>query len=130
VSFGTTHDYSTFEGYSYRDLLIYAPSNYVGVYTRERSNLAPLDKEGEICGDYNYHYGVWQSMSYHDSCWREDGVKRFIYTYQDVLNVFSGSSRDWYEVITAPEEIQKDPRLEKCRWQDPRLANLGCCNVY
>lgn len=59
-------------------LLIFAASNYVGVYYREsetRDNYAP-----------------WQHLSYHDSCWRGDGVDRFISRFEDRMAILG-----WHE---------------------------------
>jgi len=47
------------------ELLLYAPGNYVGVYTRE----AKLGRK--------IVFGKWKCLSYHDSCWRTDGVGNF-----------------------------------------------------
>lgn len=45
-------------------MLIHAPANYVGVYTRKGS-------------------GKWKCLAYHDSCWRVDGVERFIFDHRE-----------------------------------------------
>lgn len=52
-------------------LVLYAPFQYVAVF----SNL-----EGED----------WKKWSYHDSCWREDGVRRVLQKYADQIKGF-----DW-----------------------------------
>lgn len=55
--------------YPHAQLLLFAPANYVGVYYRESKT--------------RDEYGPWQHLSYHDSCWRDDGVDRFIARYED-----------------------------------------------
>jgi len=61
-------------------LLIYAASNYVGVYYRE----------SQTCDDY----GEWQHLSCHDSCWKDDGVGHFIRLYKDRITTL-----DWHDGI-------------------------------
>jgi len=47
--------------------LIHAPANYVGVYLQKGK-------------------GKWECISYHDSCWRSDGVGRFLFEVRDDLS--------------------------------------------
>jgi hypothetical protein len=58
------------DGHDHREvaLLLHAPMNYVGVYTRDNANLRwTFGLEGD-----------WQVIAYHDSCWRHDGVGQVI----------------------------------------------------
>jgi hypothetical protein len=48
-------------------MLIHAPANYVGVYVRKGK-------------------GKWSCVSYHDSCWRSDGVERFLFDHRDDIH--------------------------------------------
>lgn len=45
-------------------MLIHAPANYVGVYIQEGKR-------------------KWKCISYHDSCWRNDGVERFLFEHRE-----------------------------------------------
>ena len=44
-------------------MLIHAPANYVGVYIQKGKK--------------------WECISYHDSCWRSDGVETFLFENRD-----------------------------------------------
>lgn len=79
------------DGYRHRELIIHAPMNYVGVYTRETWDVA---KEGE---DYVQGASEWVCLGYHDSGWRET-VRSFVKEHANVLQGFSGSSSSWYSV--------------------------------
>jgi hypothetical protein len=53
-------------------MLIHAPANYVGVYIQK----------GKLNGS---SYGKWDCVCYHDSCWRSDGVDRFLWeNHEDI----------------------------------------------
>jgi len=66
-------------------MLIHAPANYVGVYARKEK-------------------GKWKCISYHDSCWRSDGVERFLFEHrEDMRFTFSAA---WVEKVgTVVEHI-------------------------
>jgi hypothetical protein len=82
-----------------KDLLIYAPTNYVQVWWRDRWNPA---FEGFQAGTTE-----WEKLSDHDSGWREDGVARFLERYEDKLLVFSGPQLGrWYSIVGVPEELR------------------------
>jgi hypothetical protein len=55
--------------YPAAQLLIFGASNYIGVYYRESES--------------RDEFGPWQHLSQHDSCWKSDGVDRFISRYSD-----------------------------------------------
>lgn len=77
------------EGYRYADMVIYASTNYVNVWVRERSNLAPVDDEGYVCGDYVESSTEWKQVASHDSCWRA-AVDDFFYEYNDSHSTLRG----------------------------------------
>lgn len=116
VTFSVSIDYDKEHGYRYLDLLIYAPSNYVQVWARDRSDVIPLDdmdyddsedesypREGK---DYVKTTGEWRLMSDHSSCWTEDGVSRIINQYSDRLQTFA-SLRSWHEKFLMEDDFIK-----------------------
>lgn len=80
--------------YPHVQLLIFAPSNYVGVYYRESKT--------------REDYGEWVHLSKHDSCWRADGVERFLLHFKDricTLGWHDGICNDkWYSKREISEE--------------------------
>lgn len=97
VSFRTfRHDNDTI--YHHADLLIWAPTNYVQVWKREwwTPRIEGVPK-GET---------LWTKLSDHDSGWREDGVRRFIRSYE--LATFGGPLMwEWYSIIDVPEWLKE-----------------------
>ena len=67
-------------------MLIHAPANYVGVYIRE----------GER---------KWDCVSYHDSCWRSDGVERFLFEHRDDIQFAFMPSFNTKEIAPIVERI-------------------------
>jgi hypothetical protein len=71
-------------------LLIWAPTNYVSVFT----------KEGERGGFNQTFQSVetdWKVWADHDSCWRSDGIDRIMNEYEEIFEGF-----DWldcYKVV-------------------------------
>lgn len=81
--------------YRYVELLIYGPDNYVGVLCRE---IVVTDGVREEM--------PWKKLSYHDSCWRSDGVDRFFWAHQHALcTVNDLFEKDWYTVIAPTKEM-------------------------
>ena len=81
------------------EFLIYAPTNYVAVFYNEGWNIFLEDRQYIS----NSH---WDLLSYHDSCWREDGVDRFLSNYAGKLSsidFFVGEK--WYSIRDVPKEI-------------------------
>lgn len=91
------HNDSLFPGVQ---LLIFGESNYVSVHYRESKT---LDK-----------YGPWQHLSCHDSCWRSDGVDRFLSLFKDriaTLGWHDGiGSNTWYTKREISEKEAKELR--------------------
>lgn len=87
------------------DLLIWAKMNYVGVWIR---SIAQREAQAEIGGG-------WHSLSYHDSCWRSDGVDRFCNALSKEnnaryfsLHTFGIPSQSWYRKVYISEEFGKE----------------------
>lgn len=110
VGFRIPINYDKEDGYRQFDLLVYGPMNYVGVYIRERSHVAPLDKDGEVSEEYVKTVGEWKCVGYHDSCWR-DSIKQEIHRRGNDLQTFDGVIGRWYDSVSVPEEILNDPEL-------------------
>ena len=70
------------EGYRYADIVLYGYANYITVFTRTRSTLAPVDKDGNIIGDYEKSATKWEEKMHHDSCWRE-AVNDWLFEHSD-----------------------------------------------
>lgn len=80
--------------YVRRELFIWGPNNYIGVFTR----------------DVALHPDIvspWYILSYHDPCWREDGVGRFLKYICICSSLSSGNFSNWYDVIPVPKECRK-----------------------
>lgn len=97
----------TEEGYREKELLLYAPGNYVGVYVRETWDVIPREHLGydEESGDeyvkkgYAYEKGAseWVLKSYHDSGWTE-AVENFLRENQKGLNGWA-SGPSWFSIV-------------------------------
>jgi hypothetical protein len=92
-------DYSKDEAlYPQAQLLIFAETNYVGVYYRESTSR-------------DDHYGEWQHLSCHDSCWRSDGVERFLRRYSDRVATLDNLFYDgWYKKVEITPEFAETLR--------------------
>ena len=75
ITFSVNPDYDVEDGYRYRDLIVFAPKGmrYVFVMYRDRWNVCPNGSD-----TYDKGQSEWRKLSYHDSCWRHDGVQDFI----------------------------------------------------
>lgn len=108
------------DGYRHVELLIYAPYNYVGVFIRENWNVISLDdleydeesgeqyiKKGK---DYSQGVGEWRRLSYHDSCWRSDGVDRLLHEYKDRLQTLSAKfgPDPFWDIVEVPADLPMD----------------------
>lgn len=104
------------DGYRFFDVLIYAPENYVTVWTRTRWDVIPetdLEDDAESGEVYpkkgkGYVKGetVWQKIADHDSGWR-DGVGRALSTAG--LSGFSHvDGGGWYAVVEAAKYLTLD----------------------
>lgn len=84
--------------YPVLQILLYSESNYTGVYTRTFDVHGLVKKKGE--------YDV---ISYHDSCWKTDGVERILYEFSEKIICLSGLSY-WYESVEIDEDSKNTLR--------------------
>lgn len=113
LTFRISTEYEVEEGYRHLDMLIYGHCNYVAVLVRERWNVIPnveletVDDEEYIkTSSKGYREGStgWKLASYHDSCWRSDGVHNVIYKNKDRISGID-SLFGWYQRIEMTEEL-------------------------
>jgi hypothetical protein len=96
------------EGYRSRDLLLFAPMNYVRVFERERWDVIPeedLDEKTEEPKPgkgYRKGESAWTKIGDHDSAWR-DAVSRFFYLHRDEISTWGGPGGTFYRVVFAEE---------------------------
>lgn len=75
-------------------MLIHAPANYVGVYVGVDDS--------------------WECRAYHDSCWRSDGVERFLWENREKLGfIWPMIASDDYELIQSITDAIHIVRLSK-----------------
>lgn len=107
VSFNIQIDHTKESGYRQVDLVLYAPYNYVDVYSRERWNVIPLehledDGEGDTFvkagKDYVNDFPPWKCLGSHDSGWR-GFVDNFLEEYANKITGFEGG-RPCFQVVT------------------------------
>ena len=102
-----------FEGYAQKTLVIYAPSNYVQVWSRQEWDMVPseglLDNEEEgLKEGYVKGSTPWTKLAHHDSCWRE-GVREFTQSLENALSFHESFwSKSWYVMVSVPEEARMD----------------------
>ena len=125
IDFSSKINYDTEEGYRHRQLLLYAPrdGSYIQVWQRETWDVIALedtedsdDDDGEMVPKRGKGYtegaSEWKLMSYHDTCWRSDGVQRFVQEHSDKLMVFSGLGK-WYEFVDPPPDWEELLRQQR-----------------
>lgn len=112
VKFDLCCDYENEDGYRWLHLRIYAPGNYVTVLVKESWRVFKNDDpDTEIEGESG-----WKLKSYHDSCWREDGVHRTLRDYQDRLATVNTIFGAWYKKVSlSSEEVSEIERVKKER---------------
>lgn len=105
VGFSVPINYEQEDGYRHFDIGLYAECNYVGVYTRERWDVIPLeDLEDEEDGgpkpgkDYVKGSSGWKFVMSHDSGWRS-AVEEIIRSNAHRLNTFDSNGEDIYELV-------------------------------
>lgn len=120
VSLRLSVDYSIEEGYRNLHILIYGPMNYVGVYIKEDWTVIPVDEiedEDSLKPGCDYRKGEtgWKVISYHDSCWRTDGVDRILHLHRDRISGIDSLSY-WYKVSEITPELTEE--LEKGMYRE------------
>jgi hypothetical protein len=108
-----------FEGYAQKTLVLYAPTNYVQVLTRQEwemiSEEALDDESGDLLPGWDYETSAteWTKLADHDSGWRE-GVAEFVGGLENAFS-FRESPGDrfredpgvsWYAMVHVPEEAR------------------------
>lgn len=121
VTFRLSCDYEKEEGYRKLEILIYGHNNYVCVLVNEKwdvINLSDLsyDRNGESYIKKNtkgYIKGEtgWQLASYHDSCWRTDGIEKVIYKNKERISGIGSIFEGWYEKVNMTEEFLEEIML-------------------
>jgi len=87
-------DYKKPSLYPKVQLLIFGASNYIAVYYRESKT--------------REEFQPWEHLSRHDSCWRDDGVGRFLSHFEDRMSTLGWhdgiGSNTWYRKRVMGEE--------------------------
>lgn len=137
LTFRLSNDYDLEEGYRHLQVLIYAPYNYVAVFVKEDWTIIPVDELDDendcLKKGCNYREGDtgWKMISYHDSCWRTDGIDRIIQSHRDRLNgldtigetcVVNGKSftGHWYSTVEVTGDLKKEMEKMMSREGDYR----------
>jgi hypothetical protein len=119
-------DYKAPDKFPGVQLLIFAPSTHVGVYYR--------------VSETRDEYGPYQHLSKHDSCWRYDGVERFLRMFgrrdEDtgrgdiaVLGWHGGGicNNKWYDKVEISkefaDELQEVTRAKRDSWRTKKDDN-------
>jgi len=110
ITFSLPIDYDKEEGSRAIELMLMY-KGYVGVFSREIFSVVPregIDFEKDCLKQgYEYKDGFteWKLLSCHDSCWRSDGVDRFIFTNSKRLSYIK-TLFNWYteEHLTEREQ--------------------------
>jgi hypothetical protein len=115
ITFDMPIDYNTEEGYRWIELLLIW-EGYVGVFVREHWNIMPIKgidyKNDCLKKGFDYIEGntEWKILSCHDSCWRGDGVERFVFNNRDKFLGIKTFFK-WYERIELTEEENNKFRM-------------------
>jgi len=113
ISFLLSVDINVEEGNRNLNIRIFAPSNYVGVLTQETWNyyrhedIKEYNDESIIFKEGKNHIigeTEWERQSYHDSCWRNDGIHSILYKHKETI-ITVDSMSNWYK---KHEMIEKD----------------------
>lgn len=99
--FSLNLDYAKEEGYRNLMIIVWPRTNYVAVFTQESWTLwEPKEDVG---------VSELKRWSYHDSCWRSDGIDRIIFEYREKINCVSGrntSTARFYSLVKlTPNQI-------------------------
>jgi hypothetical protein len=118
------YNYAGEDGYRHLHIRIYGPMNYVAVMIKEdwtiihESYMDPNADDGLRPGkDYLEGNTGWMLASYHDSCWRTDGVESILYTYEPRLGGIDTLNDGWYKK-TALTEVERQEIQDTIRERD------------
>jgi hypothetical protein len=97
-SFALSVDCEKEEGYRHLKVVVFAPDNYVQVWSQETWCVRPVE-DGEAPAKPSTSYeegaGDWKKEADHDSCWPE-GLRRVFDRYDDKVLYFDGP--DAYQI--------------------------------
>jgi len=103
------------EGYRHLQIRIYGPQNYVAVLVQEDWIIIPeedLDNEKDCVKpgkDYTVGNTGWMLASYHESCWRTDGIENIIHAYENhISGLDSLGFPSWYLKVNLNEDERKE----------------------
>lgn len=106
-------NYEKEEGYRYLDVVIWAPTNYIAVFSKERwCVISPddIDSENDCLmpgKDYTQGETDLECHTYHSSCWASDGIHRILFERRNALSGIC-TSDSFYKVEKISEEQQKN----------------------
>jgi len=114
IKFSLSPDYPNEDGYRHLTIRIFGPQNYVMVLLKEDWDICTKGKKQYAKGDTG-----WIAASYHDSCWREDGIRWILQMYNEVISTLDWlwvKGGAWYDVVEiSQEELEKMYKLFKER---------------
>jgi hypothetical protein len=106
VKFGLSIDYDKEDGYRSMELLLLW-KGYVGVFKREYWDIEVKVSETDLSQNYKTKgNSPWECLSCHDSCWRYDGVQKFVFENREKLSYIT-SLINWYEPVILNEKENK-----------------------
>lgn len=108
IHFSLSVDYDKEDGYRWLHLRIFAPRNYVVVLKKESWKIIENEKTNENSED-------WKIIADHDSCWRDDGVRRIIREYSNKISHISQLSGWYQKTELSSEKIEEISELRKNR---------------
>jgi len=117
IEFDLKPDWDVEEGYRHLKIFIFGGgSNYISVvakldWTVIRNEWINGD-DGLVEGkDYIQGETDWLYFSYHDSCWRSDGVEKLLWKFRDRILGLRTDFTNWYQVVDIGD---------KNMWRKPR----------
>lgn len=115
------------EGYRHLHIRIYGPMNYIAVLVKEdwtviHESYKREDADDGLKPDKDYVEGNtgWLLASYHDSCWRSDGVESVVYAFERLVRLGGIESFDYWYKKTALTKEERDEIQEIIRMRDNR----------
>lgn len=108
ITFRTHTDTQREEGYRWVEFLLWAPNNYVQVWSRDYWDVAPVEDGERTTDDYSKGSDDWVLLANHDSCWR-DAVDKFLRERGDRIYSFNPPG-GWYKIQEPPKDLPKSER--------------------
>lgn len=106
-SFGLFVDHNIEVGFRSLDVMLWAPTNYVCVISRESWYVLPFsDIDGDVSRPRPKQGSSWTDgntgyrfHAYHDQKWRDEGVKRVLGEYKERIEMLR-YDKTFYDVVT------------------------------